>query len=115
MRAGPEFGELEGRYFIVSKALYGLKSAGASFRSFLAKRFDKMGFKSCIADPDVWRRPATKSNGDKYYEYIMTYVDDVIAISVDAKKILKEVQSIESAFPCPCALGHRRPSCPPVE
>lgn len=57
-----------------------------------------MGFKSCIADPDVWRRPATKSNGDKYYEYIMTYVDDVIAISIDAKKILREVQSIESGM-----------------
>ena len=41
------------KYFIVSKALYGLKSAGASFRSFLAKRFDAMGFVSCIEDPDV--------------------------------------------------------------
>ena len=55
MKAGPEFGELEGEFFIVSKALYGLKSAGASFRSFLAKKIDAMGFISCVADPDVWR------------------------------------------------------------
>ena len=81
MKAGPEFGELEGKYFIVSKALYGLKSAGASFRSFLAKKFDSMGFISCVADPDVCRMTAVKENRDEYYEYIMTYVDDIIAIS----------------------------------
>ena len=40
-----------------------------------------MSFKSCIADPDVWRRPAVKANGEKYYEYMMTYVDDLIAVS----------------------------------
>ena len=51
--AGPEFGEEEGSIFIVRKALYGLKSASASFRSFMAKRFDKLGFKSSHADPDV--------------------------------------------------------------
>ena len=55
MKAGPEFGELEGKHFIVSKALYGLKSAGASFRSFLAKKIDSLGFTSCLADPDLYR------------------------------------------------------------
>ena len=64
----------------MSNALYGLKSTGASFRSFLTKKIDLMGFTSCIADPDVWRRPATKENGEEYYEYIMTYVDDIVAI-----------------------------------
>ena len=92
MRAGPEFGEDEGKYFIVSKALYGLKSAGASFRSFLAKKFDAMGFVSCVADPDVWRRPATKENGDEYYEYMMTYVDDIIALSEDATSVMEELR-----------------------
>ena len=91
MKAGPEFGELEGKYFIVSKALYGLKSSEASFRSFLAKKFDAMGFVSCIADPDVWRRPAVKANGDEYYEYVMTYVDDIIAVSENAVGVLEEL------------------------
>ena len=72
MHTGPEFSELEGKYFIVSKAFYGLKSTDTLFRSFLTKKFDSMGFISCVADPDVWRRPATKYNGDRYYEYIMT-------------------------------------------
>ena len=34
--------------------LNGLKSSGAAFREFFAEQLDKMGFKSCIADPDVW-------------------------------------------------------------
>ena len=91
MQAGPEFGELEGKYFIVSKVLYELNLAGASFGSFLAKKFDAMGFASCTADPDVWQRPATKANGEAYHEYVMTYVDDIITISEDVKKILEEL------------------------
>ena len=43
--AGPEFGDMEKKILIINKALYGLKSSGASFRSFLAKRLDDMGFK----------------------------------------------------------------------
>ena len=37
MKAGPEFGDHAGTYFVVARVLYGLKSASASFRSFLAK------------------------------------------------------------------------------
>ena len=92
MRTGPEFGKMEGKTFVVAKALYGLKSAGASFRSYLSKKVHAMGFVSYIADPDVWRRPATKSDGSQYYKYIMTYVDDIIAISMDAKGILEELK-----------------------
>ena len=47
-----------------------------------------MGFKSSVADLDVWRRPATKLDGKNYYEYIMIYVDDVVCISENAKDIL---------------------------
>ena len=35
--AGPEFGSEEGKTFLVVKALYGLKSASFSFRSFMAE------------------------------------------------------------------------------
>ena len=36
MKAGPEFGANEGKLFTVERALYGLKSARASFRQYLA-------------------------------------------------------------------------------
>jgi hypothetical protein len=35
--AGPEFGSDEGKIMIVVRALYGLKSAGATFRAFLGE------------------------------------------------------------------------------
>ena len=90
-RAGPEFGDDEGKALIIIKALYGLKSSGAAFRAFLAERLDEMGFTSSIADPDVWMRPHIKPDGEKYYEYILVYVDDLLAISMDATAVIREV------------------------
>ena len=84
LKAGPEFGKLEGRTFIVQKALYGLKSSGSAFRIFLAETLDDISFKSSIADPDVWMRAATKPYGEAYYGYIFCFVDDVLCISHDA-------------------------------
>ena len=90
-RAGAEFGSDEGSVMIISRALYGLKSSGAAFRAFLAQRLDEIGFKSSIADPDVWLRPATKPDGENYYEYILVYVDDVLCISHDAVRAMKQI------------------------
>ena len=89
---GIEFGELADEVLIVEKALYSLKSSGAAFRAFLAQTFDKMGFQSSIADPDVWLRPVTKPDGEQYYEYIICYIDDVLGISMNAKELLQEIQ-----------------------
>jgi hypothetical protein len=50
IRAGPEFGPEEGTIFLVTRALYGLKFASASFRAFMAEKLDDMGFKSSYAD-----------------------------------------------------------------
>lgn len=52
---GPElhsFG-LERKPLIVVRALYGLKSSGATRRAHLAKSLFGMGFRSLRADPDV--------------------------------------------------------------
>ena len=92
--AGHEFGDMRGKTLIVNKALYGLKSSGASFRYFLAERLDDMGFKSSMADPDVWIRPAIKPDGEQFYEYILCYVDDIIGISADASVPLKEISEV---------------------
>ena len=65
MKAGPEFGSNEGKLFIVERALYGLKSAGASFRQYLAGKIYDLGFKPSAADPDVSMCLATKANGTR--------------------------------------------------
>ena len=90
--AGKEFGSDQGKPLIILKALYGLKSSGAAFRAFLAETLDDMGFKSSHADPDVWMRPAVKHDGEKYYEYILCYVDDILSISMEPERPMKEIQ-----------------------
>ena len=92
IRAGPEFGHEQDKVFLVVRALYGLKSASAAFRSFMAEKLDNAGFKSTYADPDVWIRPAIKPCGEEYYEYIMCYVDDLIAIALEPGKILADLK-----------------------
>jgi hypothetical protein len=47
-----------------------------------------MGFSACLADGDVWLRPAIKPGGTQYYEYILVYVDDILAISLDPQIIM---------------------------
>jgi hypothetical protein len=74
------------------RALYGLKSASASFRAHMAKKLDEMGFKSSVADPDVWLRPASRADGEQYYEYILMYVDNILAISADPMPIMEDIQ-----------------------
>jgi hypothetical protein len=94
IKAGPEFGSEAGMNMIVRKALYGLKSSGAAFRAFLAKALDDMNYVPSYADPDVWMRPATKPDGFEYYEYILCYVDDVLCISHNPMKSMKEIKGV---------------------
>ena len=91
---GPEFGSEQGSIMFVRKALYGLKSSGAAFRAHLAETLHDIGFCPTIADPDVWRLPAKKADGEEYYEYILCYVDDLLAISEDATKVLQGIQAV---------------------
>jgi hypothetical protein len=67
--AGSEFGSEAGTIFIVKKALYGLKSAGAAIRSLLADTLVDTGYQPTKADPDVWIRPAEKADGFEYYKW----------------------------------------------
>ena len=93
VKAGPEFGSNEGKLFIVERALYRLNSAGVSFRQYLAGKIYDLGFKPSAADPDVWMRPATKADGMKYYEYVLVYVDDILAMSEKPEEIMQSLMN----------------------
>jgi hypothetical protein len=90
--AGPEFGrERVGRPVLIVRALYGLRSSGARWRDHLAETIRNMGFKACLADPDVWMRPNTRPDGFKYWEYILVYVDDLLVVSHDAQSVMDKL------------------------
>lgn len=93
LRGGEEFGHLAGKVLVIRQALYGLKSSGAAFRAFLAEKLDHIGFKSSIADPDVWMRPAIKASGEEYYEYMLCYVDDLLCVSAEPSRAMNEIRS----------------------
>ena len=91
--AGPEFGSRQGTVIRIVRALYGLKSSGASWRAMFNNSIRDMGFQPSIADPDVYIRPFTKPDGYKYYEYILVYVDDVLIVSHDPEKHLEVIKA----------------------
>ena len=68
-------------------ALYGGKATGRDFRNHLLSCREFLIFKPCLADPDIWMRPAIKSNGNTYYEYILLYVDNTLVVSENAESI----------------------------
>ena len=78
---------------IIVRDICGLKSSGAAFRALLAEVLYDMGYRPSYADPDVWMRPGIKSNGFEYWEYVLCYVDDVLSISDNPLKTMKQVQS----------------------
>ena len=88
MTFGSEFGIYAGQIGVIVKALYGLKSSAYAWRIHLAETLKEVGFKMCLADNDVWMRPAVKENGMEYYEYVLIYTDDILAISMKPMEIL---------------------------
>jgi Reverse transcriptase (RNA-dependent DNA polymerase) len=87
---GPEFGtENEGKVALIRRALYGGKTAGRDYRNHLRECMEHIGFKCCPADPDVWMRESAKSNGTEYWEYVLLYTDDVLAISEKGEHIIR--------------------------
>jgi hypothetical protein len=87
IKAGPEFGESAGKILIVDKGLYGLKSSAARFHEHLAAKLRKMGFKPSRTDLDLWYR-----REGNYYEYIATYVDDILVFSKSPMKLIEEIK-----------------------
>jgi hypothetical protein len=85
--AGPEFGQLEGHYLIIVKALYGLRTSGLRWHECFADCLCNEGFSPCKAEPDIWMR----LNGD-LYEYVATYVDDLCLGMLDPKSFTDTLQ-----------------------
>jgi hypothetical protein len=91
--AGREHGKhREGKKAIIKVALYDLKSSGACWRDHLASMLRDFGYTSCGADPNIWKKPKTKWNGDRYWEYVLAYDDDILCISHEPSKFTEMLQ-----------------------
>ena len=61
--------------------MYGIKSAGDSFRNHLEECMRNIGHSLCLADPDLWFKEETRpSDGAKYYAYLLIDVYDCLVI-----------------------------------
>jgi hypothetical protein len=92
---GKEFCSHVGETVIIGLTLYGLKSAGVAWQShLLANSLYSLGYRSCLADPDIWLRPASKNDGTMYYEYLAIYIDDTLCISDSPMTTMKAIADL---------------------
>jgi hypothetical protein len=84
--AGREFGSRVGTKIVLVRALYGLKTSGAAWRAYIFRIMRELGFEPSMADPVIWMRAPTKLNDFKYYEYVLIYVDDILALGEHPEK-----------------------------
>jgi hypothetical protein len=85
--AGREFGELKGTPLIIDRGLYGLRSSAARFHEHLSAKLMSMGFRPTKADTDFWMKDV-----GTHYEYLATYVDDVLVYSKDPLAVINELK-----------------------
>jgi hypothetical protein len=60
----------------------------------LVQNLMDMGYRSTIADPDVFIRKASKPNGFEYFEFLLTYVDDCLCISARPEDTMEVIGKI---------------------
>ena len=77
-----------GKVAFMHRAVYGGKISWRDFRNHLRSCMQLINFTSCPADPDVWMRPATKSDRSKCYDYVLLYVDDALVVIENAEPVL---------------------------
>jgi hypothetical protein len=79
----------------IVRALYGLKSSGASWCTSILKQsmiIDNLGFQPTIADPDAYQRWTVHPKGFEYWELLLVYVDDILIISHDPQLHLQKLK-----------------------
>ena len=95
---GPEFGlQNIGKIAVIVRALYSGKSANADYWRHVRHAMTELGFQSCKAYPDVWFRPSINSYGTDYYQYVLIYTDDILAIMEEPERFL--VMSLGMSLP----------------
>ena len=66
------------------------KSSGAAFRAHICECMASLGYKPCLADPDIWLK-SQNQDGIDYNSCILCYVDDIMVIQHDDRPILDRI------------------------
>ena len=75
---------------LIIRSLHSLRSSGAAFQNHLADCMKHLGFKPCLADPDLWIKPEVRlDNGEEYYTHVLLYIDDTLVVHHDSESVLK--------------------------
>ena len=84
----------QGKIAVIVRALYGLKSAGASWRNHLSTMIqNQLNYKCCKADQDTYYKMMKDSKGRTYYAYLVVYVDDILSVDINPKIALDIIDS----------------------
>ena len=89
-KAGPEFGNDEGKIILIRRALYGLRSSAAAWAQHLSGTLRSMGFKPSRADRMVGMKIA-----DGEISYILVHTDDFL---VAAKRLERFVEQLRNTY-----------------
>ena len=86
-----DYGKLKGKYLVIEKALYGLKTSAARWCDDISNTLFVLGFSPSKADSEIWMR----SKHD-LYEYVAVYVDDLIIVSKTPMDVIAELEIVGS-------------------
>jgi hypothetical protein len=88
--AGPEFGPgFMGLPRMIVRALYGLKSSRARWHDHMAQTLRDMGYVTCVANLNVWMKAKVRPTGDKYWEYILIYSDNILVMLHELQMVMQ--------------------------
>ena len=66
----------------------------------MASSLRDAGFASCKADPDVWMKAAVKPNEDKYWVYVLCYVNGLLVVSQEVMDFLSKRYTLPEGRKC---------------
>ena len=55
---------------------------------------NNLGYKSLLADPDIWMKPAITKDRRPYYKYVLVYVDNIICILDDPLRFMHQLNQV---------------------
>ena len=91
---GYETSNNKGKVLVITRVLYGLKSYGAAWHTKLSNTLQSMDFISTRANSNVYCRLDVRSDGQKYYELLLVYVDNILLVCHDPKPTLTSLGQI---------------------